>query len=568
MNYIEKKIRKKIRKEKIEKVNQMSTEKSLSEVPEEMLKKGMLKRILETEVDVSDEVYQKSFEETYKVNLDIDGLKGYQIFEPTKYEYKYGEHLEDPNVTIMFRDMDYVRGMLRGEKFGNEWGRDNQYFWHMNRKDIIVSTHMHTNERNAQVILSKIPIFHQTVQAFGTSRLTRPLRDEPEFISPVEEGEIASLMKKMLSESVDVNDELYQNNFKDQDIKVNWEIDGNLAYQNFKETEYNYEIGKHIENADLTIEIKNPEYAKRFLLDLPTNYAPGLDDEENLILYIKIPVLSIKFDNPLESRFSLVKLPFFRELLKNSAAEPPTEENKDERENYGHYISVNLPMGELENEVVPYKVFEHFINKASNIVLRTCPCRERGECQNHSIEYGCIFMGDDTKNMAISPDEGYDATKEQALEHLRNAMADGLVPLIGRNVGEAENGHGVRDTGKFLSGCFCCECCCIGVKLSQYGVLSGMGGDGGGSVEGMKIKVDLEKCDGCGTCIETCPYKFRRVVDGKSTVDPDQCIGCGRCVEVCPNGAISLDIKDPDYIEKFIAKIEAIVDVEDQTIKA
>jgi len=70
--------------------------------------------------------------------------------------------------------------MLRGEKVGTEWGRDNEYFWHMYRKDIIVSTHMHTNERNAQVLLSKIPIFNQTVQAFGTSRLTRPLRDEPE----------------------------------------------------------------------------------------------------------------------------------------------------------------------------------------------------------------------------------------------------------------------------------------------------------------------------------------------------------------------------------------------------
>jgi UDP-glucose 4-epimerase len=546
----------------------MSVKESLSELPDDMLKKGMLKRILEQEIDTSEEVYKKSFKEMYKVNLDIDGVKGYQIFEPTKYEYKYDEHLEDPNVTILFRDMDYLRGMLRGEKVGTEWGRDNEYYWHMYRKDIIVSTRMHTNERNAQILISKIPIFDQTVQAFGTSRLTRPLRDEPEPINPVEKDEIAALMKKMLSESADVTDEVYQKNFQAQVLKVNWDINGNLAYQIFEETNYNYEFGKHIEDADLTIEIKNQEYAKRFLLDLPTNYAPGLDDEENLILYIKIPVLSIKFDNPNESRYSLVKLPFFRDLLRNSAAEPPTEENKDERENYGHYISVNLPMGDIENEVVPYKVFEHFINKASNIVLRTCPCRERGECQNHSIEYGCIFMGDDTKNMALSPDEGYVATKEQALEHLRNAMADGLVPLMGRNVGEAEDGHGVRDTGKFLSGCFCCECCCIGVKLSQYGVTSGMGGDTGGGVEGMKIKVDLEKCDGCGTCIETCPYNFRRVVDGKSTVDPNQCIGCGRCVAVCPNGAISLDVEDPDYIEKFIAKIESIVDVEDQTIKA
>ena len=299
-------------------------------------------------------------------------------------------------------------------------------------------------------------------------------------------------MKKMLSDSGDITDESYRKNFQGQVMKVNWKVNGNLAYQIFEETNYNYEFGKNIEDADITVIIENPDYAKRFLLDLPTNYAPGLDDDQNLIIYIKIPLLSLKFKNPEESRYSLVKLPFFRAILIN---QPPTpmDEKKDDRENYGHYIPVNLPMGDFENTVVPYKVLEYFINKASNIVLRTCPCRERWECKDHDISLGCIFMGDDTKNMALSPDEGYVATKEQALEHVRKAIDNGLVPLLGRNVGEAENGHGVRDTGKFLSGCFCCECCCIGVKLAEYGGASAMGGESGGSMEGWKIIVDYDK---------------------------------------------------------------------------
>lgn len=45
----------------------MSNKESLSELPDEMLKKGMLKRILEEEVNISEERYQKSFEETYEV---------------------------------------------------------------------------------------------------------------------------------------------------------------------------------------------------------------------------------------------------------------------------------------------------------------------------------------------------------------------------------------------------------------------------------------------------------------------------------------------------------------------
>ncbi|MHA1297716.1 MAG: indolepyruvate ferredoxin oxidoreductase subunit alpha, partial [Promethearchaeota archaeon] len=115
-----------------------------------------------------------------------------------------------------------------------------------------------------------------------------------------------------------------------------------------------------------------------------------------------------------------------------------------------------------------------------------------------------------------------------------------MVPLIGRNVAEAEDGHGIADTGKFLAVCFCCECCCIGVKTSQYGAYSSMSGDNSGSIEGMKIKVDIEKCVGCGTCVETCPFNFRKVVDDKVVVDADQCVGCGRCIKVCPQGAISV----------------------------
>ena len=546
----------------------MSVKESISELPDDMVKKGLLKKILEKEVDVSSEAYRKSFKETYRVNLDICGTIGYQIYEQDKYTYKYEEHLEDPDVTIVFEDMAYIRGLLRGEKVGTEWGRDTKDIRHMNRKDLIVSTHTRTNEGNAQILLAKIPIFDQVVKNFGTSRQGRFLRDEPEPIGPVEEGEIASLMKKMLNDPVDVTDELYQKNFKNQVLKVNWDVDGNKAYQIFEETRNSYEFGKHVEDADLTLVFENPDYAKRFLLNLPTNYAPGLDDDDNLLIYIKIPVVSAQLKNPDLSRFSLVKIPFFRAILFGTFSGALTQgTKKDGRENYGNYIPVNLPMGEFESEVVPYQVFEHFINKASNIVLRTCPCRERWECKNHEIKYGCIFMGDDTKNMALSPDEGYVATKEQALEHVKNAIADGLVPLLGRSVDEAEDGHGVKDTGRFLGGCFCCECCCIAVTFSKFGVAVSMGGESGGSMKGMKVKVDNELCDGCERCIEECPFKWRKEVNGKSSVDPARCTGCGRCLDVCPNDAISFDIEDPDYVEKYIAKIESIVDVEEQTTK-
>ncbi len=537
-----------------------------TDLPDNELKNVFIDTLLKKSVDVSDKIYKYSFRTPYRVNLDLCGVKASQLYEPTKYEYKTGEFLDDPDVIIRYWDINFIRQQLRREKVETEMGRDKNNKLFIMRKDILLSTRTGTNQKNAQVLLAKMPIFEPVVQNFGSSRQVRPLRDEPEPIDPVKPGELPQLLQKMLKEPVDISDETYQKNFHDQGLKVNWQVDGSIAYQIFEGSRYHYEFGKHLDDADLTLNFDNPELAKRFFLKASTNFGPKLDDDKNLLIYMKIPVMSAHFKDPEVIAYVLLKIPFFRTLSNLSKSEDE-EEKKDERENYGHLIPVNLPIGDFEDVVVPYRVFEHFINKASNIVLRTCPCRERWGCKNHKVDIGCIFMGDDTKNMVLAPDEGYVATKEQAMEHLRQGIADGLVPLLGRVVQEAEDGHGVADTGHFLSGCFCCECCCIGVKSRQIGLSESMGGDDDALSRGFKIVNNDSKCVGCGKCVEACPYNVMKLVDGKATVNLKTCTGCGRCVQACPNDAISLEIEDPDYIEKFIAKIESLVDVEDQSLK-
>jgi len=71
-----------------------------SELPDDQLSKLFLEKILEQSVDVSDPLYKLSFPRTYKVNFNICGQTGSQLYEPTKYSFKYGEFLDDPDFKI------------------------------------------------------------------------------------------------------------------------------------------------------------------------------------------------------------------------------------------------------------------------------------------------------------------------------------------------------------------------------------------------------------------------------------------------------------------------------------
>jgi NAD-dependent dihydropyrimidine dehydrogenase PreA subunit len=53
------------------------------------------------------------------------------------------------------------------------------------------------------------------------------------------------------------------------------------------------------------------------------------------------------------------------------------------------------------------------------------------------------------------------------------------------------------------------------------------------------MQVDLEKCAGCGECLQACPVEAIWMVAGRAVIDPETCLDCGVCVEACPEGAIS-----------------------------
>jgi NAD-dependent dihydropyrimidine dehydrogenase PreA subunit len=59
------------------------------------------------------------------------------------------------------------------------------------------------------------------------------------------------------------------------------------------------------------------------------------------------------------------------------------------------------------------------------------------------------------------------------------------------------------------------------------------------------IRIDGEKCNGCGLCAAACHEGAIALIDGKAQIlREDYCDGLGNCLPVCPTGAIAFEERD------------------------
>ncbi len=214
------------------------------------------------------------------------------------------------------------------------------------------------------------------------------------------------------------------------------------------------------------------------------------------------------------------------------------------------HIPINASIGGGKSTMLPEKVLEGLIRRSSHrITINRCTCRESHECRHYPVEDACLHLGEGTTH--IPPHLATPRTVDEAIAHMRKMIGLGLIPFLGQ-VRMDDFFYGRPNTGRALTICFCCPCCCTIFRSARY--FPDDVKDSLVRLKGLTVAVNNARCagEGCGACVRGCfTGALSFSVEGVAW-DSALCKGCGRCAAVCPEKAITIEVEN---IERAIDEI-------------
>lgn len=219
-------------------------------------------------------------------------------------------------------------------------------------------------------------------------------------------------------------------------------------------------------------------------------------------------------------------------------------------------ISLNVSIPSSEDTVLPTTILREMIEKSNHIVIMDyCLCRTSNKCDDYPQDLGCIFLGENTKN--ISRKHCHDATVEEALLHVDKCAEVGLTHLIGRNkIDSVWTNSGPKED--LLTICNCCPCCCL------WKLTPALSDDLSSCIKplpGVHLDYDAELCTGCGKCLDNCFLDAISLSKDKCiSIDTNVCRKCGKCSDVCPSNALKISFEEY-AVDDILNRLDSLVDV-------